>query len=131
VPTGTTAISVCGGLAGGANDLCEAFCNAQNCPEDPHPSCEILRQNFAQQTGSSVFPCEDGSGKVTPTPDSGACMGDCSGDGEVDIADLTQCLLIVLGERDPSLCVGGRHDGHPMAIGDVVLAVHHALDGCD
>jgi hypothetical protein len=110
-------------LAGDAHELCEEFCNAQDCVSDPHPACEVLRLTFAQVTGSSVFPCEAGDGN--------ACMGDCSGDGEVDISDLTQCVLIVLGERDPSLCVGVRHNGQSLSISDVVLAVIHALDGCD
>ena len=123
MPTGTTALSVCGGLAGDANDLCEEFCNARDCPSDPDLACDVLRLTFAHETGTSVFPCEAGAGNE--------CMGDCSGDGEVDISDLTQCVLIVLGDRDPSLCVGVRHEGQPLSIADVVLAVIHALDGCD
>ena len=89
---------------------------------DPDPACAVLRLTFEQVTGRSVFPCETDGGNE--------CMGDCSGDGEVDISDLTQCVLIVLGDRDPSLCVGARHDGQPLSIADIVLGVIHALDGC-
>ncbi len=56
----------CDGLTGAAFGLCNAYCNAQDCPANPSPSCEVLRRNFERQTGSSVFPCD-----VTPTPTEG------------------------------------------------------------
>ena len=50
--------SACADLSGAAFGLCNAFCNAQHCDVEPQPSCEVLRQNFERQTGSSTFPCE-------------------------------------------------------------------------
>lgn len=57
----------CDGLTGAAFGLCNAYCNAQNCPANPTSNaCDVLRRNFERQTGSSVFPCD-----VTPTPTQG------------------------------------------------------------
>lgn len=56
--------SACSDLSGAAFGLCNAFCNAQHCNVEPHPSCEILRRNFERKTGSSTFPCEVA---LTPT----------------------------------------------------------------
>ncbi|HSP99331.1 MAG TPA: hypothetical protein VL049_19085 [Candidatus Dormibacteraeota bacterium] len=128
----------CAGLSGGAFGLCNAFCNAQNCPADPHPSCEVLRGNFAKQTGSTVFPCEENGSHATPTAigtttaDSQRCMGDCGGDGVVDISDLTRAMLVVLGERDASECPGVvQGAGASPTVQHMILAVRHALEGCD
>src|SRR5690349_14309349 len=42
----------CSGLFGAAAGLCNAFCNAQNCPATPSKqSCASLRKNFEKQTG--------------------------------------------------------------------------------
>lgn len=57
----------CEGLTGVQFGLCNAYCNAQNCPQNPQPSCEVLRRNWERQTGSSMFPCDG----VTQTPTQG------------------------------------------------------------
>jgi hypothetical protein len=134
VPTGTAAMTVtpgpgqdaCAGLSGSAFGLCNAFCNAQDCPSDPGPSCEVLRQNYAAQTGSSIFPCELGS----QTPGSDECMGDCAGDGVVDVSDLMRGVLIMLGAQDESECTIWVRVGHSLQISDLIIAVNNALDGC-
>jgi hypothetical protein len=55
----------CAGLSGGAQGLCNAYCEAQECFREPERnSCQSLRKNFEKQTGSSVFPCD----VATPTP---------------------------------------------------------------
>jgi hypothetical protein len=56
--------SACADLSGAAFGLCNAFCNAQHCDVEQHPSCKILRRNFERLTGSSTFPCEVA---LTPT----------------------------------------------------------------
>lgn len=136
--TSTAAGGACDGLADGARGLCNAFCNAQHCQFDPHPSCEVLRRNFRMQTGSSTFPCETGgtpsvtatiSADATPTrtPEDD-CMGDCDGDHRVTIDDLTKCTAISLGRRPASDC---HFDSERvLTIADLVRAVHHALEGC-
>src|SRR5689334_22004058 len=63
--------TVCSGLFGAARGLCNAFCEAQDCDVHPRPSCDQLRSNFAKQTGSSVFPCEQGT-VATASPGSTA-----------------------------------------------------------
>ncbi|WP_437914917.1 hypothetical protein WME73_04970 [Sorangium sp. So ce302] len=50
--------SACNGLVGAAFGLCNAYCEQQDCDEQPAPACESLRKNFEKQTGSSTFPCD-------------------------------------------------------------------------
>src|SRR5262249_33530415 len=60
-PTQTPEGGVCAQLSGGAFGLCNAFCNAQHCDQNPDKrSCRSLRVNFQRQTGARVFPCETG-----------------------------------------------------------------------
>lgn len=114
----------CGELAGAAFGLCNAFCNAQACYLDPdHPSCDELRRNFARETGSDVFPCERALTPRIPIP---GCMCDCDGDGRVSIDDLTRAVRMALG--DGSSCSSLAH--RLVAIQDLVVGVHNALQGC-
>ncbi len=57
-------------------------------------------------------------------------MGDCDGDGEVGIADLTVCVNIALGTRPLNACrpSDGNSDGR-VAVGELVSAVQGALAG--
>jgi hypothetical protein len=57
--------SVCDGLTGRVWGLCVAYCEAQDCFEDPgseHPACDVLRAKLSDLTGSETFPCDNGSG---------------------------------------------------------------------
>jgi hypothetical protein len=49
---------VCSNLEGAAFGLCNAYCEALDCDVNPGPGCEPLRRNFAEHTGSEVFPCD-------------------------------------------------------------------------
>lgn len=47
------------GLTGSAWDLCNAYCQAQDCDEFPgSKSCEMLKKNYAKHTGVTYFPCD-------------------------------------------------------------------------
>jgi hypothetical protein len=48
------------GLTGSAWDLCNAYCQAQDCdlPGVIKKSCEMLKKNFAKHTGTDVMPCD-------------------------------------------------------------------------
>jgi hypothetical protein len=60
--------SDCAGLSGAAAGLCNAYCEAQNCPDNPDKrSCESLRRNFERKTGSSTFPCDETGPVATAT----------------------------------------------------------------
>ncbi|MCB0330078.1 MAG: DUF4215 domain-containing protein [Bdellovibrionales bacterium] len=48
----------CDNYSGAAYGLCVAYCEAQDCDVNPHPSCEALRRNFEKRTGTSIFPCD-------------------------------------------------------------------------
>jgi hypothetical protein len=60
-PTPGAVAAVCAGLPEDAARVCHAYCEAQNCDEDPQPSCEELRNMFERLTGSSVLPCDLGA----------------------------------------------------------------------
>lgn len=49
---------VCNGLGGRVWGLCVAYCEAQDCPDSGHPSCDVLRRKLADLTGSPQFPCD-------------------------------------------------------------------------
>jgi hypothetical protein len=60
-PDGQTpaAETVCDGLEGAAFGLCNAYCEAQDCDLRPgKKSCESLRENYAESTGTDRFPCD-------------------------------------------------------------------------
>lgn len=51
--------TTCSGLSGEAYGLCVAYCEAQDCDVNPTKhSCEQLRKNFEELTGSPIFPCD-------------------------------------------------------------------------
>jgi hypothetical protein len=70
----------------------------------------------------------------TPTPittPSGACVGDCDGDGSVSVRELVALVSIALGQSSPAACetiyVAGDGKVHVYTI---VAAVDRALRGC-
>lgn len=67
-----------------------------------------------------------------PTPTGGPfCAGDCGGDGRVTIDELTRTLAVVLGQTSLAQCraADGDRNGR-LDIGDLILAVTRALNGC-
>jgi hypothetical protein len=51
--------TVCDGLEGQAFELCEAYCEAQDCDEYPDQnSCTVLKRNYARVTGIDYLPCD-------------------------------------------------------------------------
>jgi hypothetical protein len=66
---------------------------------------------------------------ATGTP--GICVGDCNGDGEVTISEITTVLNIALGNLPLSACPAADGDGSgEVDISDVIAAVNNALNGC-
>jgi len=69
----------------------------------------------------------------TPTPTSGslACVGDCSGSGEVSVNDLITMVNIALGSSPLSVCVAGDADkSGEITINEIIAAINNALNGC-
>ena len=60
-----------------------------------------------------------------------ACLGDCGGDGTVDISDLVRGVAIALNQQPLVACPAfdGNHDGR-VAVNELVTAVGNALNGC-
>jgi hypothetical protein len=73
------------------------------------------------------------SGTRTPTPTRGeiGCIGDCNGDGLVDIDELITGIGIALGRFPPHSCWGidGNADG-TVSVAELVDGVSNALDDC-
>jgi hypothetical protein len=64
------------GLTGSAWDLCNAYCQAQDCDlidpdagDRPKKSCEMLRKNYAKHTGTNVMPCDIVACAICGDPD--------------------------------------------------------------
>lgn len=65
------------------------------------------------------------------TPQTVACVGDCSADGEVTVDELITGVNIALGAADVSACpvFDASGDGE-VTIDEILLAVNAALNGC-
>ncbi len=66
----------------------------------------------------------------TPTPPASECVGDCSGDNAVDIAELITMVNIALGNAPASACPTAICDVLFVHIDCIIRAVNNALDDC-
>lgn len=76
-----------------------------------------------------------GGGEPTPTPTTtpgtGACAGDCNGDGQVAINELVAGVNIALGSASVDSCASLDTNGDgSVGISELVAAVSRALEGC-
>jgi len=63
--------------------------------------------------------------------ESGACVGDCSNDGEVTVDELVTMVNAALGSAPASACENGDADGSgDVDVAEVILAVNNTLNGC-
>ncbi|MGH7788175.1 MAG: FG-GAP repeat protein [Candidatus Binatia bacterium] len=59
------------------------------------------------------------------------CVGDCSGDGTVSIAELITAVRIALGAEPIDLCPAADRDGNgAVSVGELIGAVNASLGGC-
>ena len=68
----------------------------------------------------------------TSTPPAGAaCVGDCSGDGQVTVDELLTMVAMGLGNTPVVACevADANHDGQ-VTINETLTAVNNALSGC-
>jgi hypothetical protein len=69
------------------------------------------------------------NGSVTILP--GGCVGDCDGDGQVNVNELVLGVDILMGNRDLSACEGLDLSGNgSVEVDELLKAVDDALDGC-
>jgi hypothetical protein len=64
------------------------------------------------------------------TASAAPCVGDCGGDGTVDIADLITGVNIVLGTRPLSACAAFANEDGQVTIAQLIKGVNAALGGC-
>ena len=64
-------------------------------------------------------------------PAAAACIGDCSGNGEVTVNELVTMVNIALETAPPSQCRNGDANGDGgITVAEIVTAVTKALNGC-
>jgi hypothetical protein len=65
------------------------------------------------------------------TPCAGACVGDCDGNGQVNVAELVRIVGIGLGTTGLSACPRADADGDGIVqVSEVVTSVQRGLTGC-
>jgi DNA-binding beta-propeller fold protein YncE len=124
-PTPTIGCAVCDGrscsLSDGSGGNCLIRPNGCECVPEVTPS--------ATPSPTPLQMCP-----TTPIP----CTGDCNGDRQVTIDELTIGVNMVLGAAAPLTCTAfcntrcgpGPRAGHPPSVDCIVRAVAYALDGC-
>ncbi len=66
---------------------------------------------------------------ATPTPSPSLCVGDCDGNGTVEINEIITCVNIALGAAQLSTCAACDANGDgQVEINEIVQATHHTLD---
>ena len=66
-----------------------------------------------------------------PAPATGACVGDCDGDGAVTVDEVVTLVAVALDDAPLTACAPGdaNQDG-TITVDEVVLSVRHVLDEC-
>lgn len=76
--------------------------------------------------GDLLAMCADGSIQAEPS-----CPGDCNGDGEVTVNEITLGVAIALGNQPVSACPAADVNGDGMVnVAELLQAVGAALNGC-
>lgn len=59
------------------------------------------------------------------------CVGDCDGDGRVEISELIRLVAITLGKGEERTCAAGDANSDGLLdVAEVLVAVNGALRGC-
>jgi hypothetical protein len=66
---------------------------------------------------------------LRPTGTPRACVGDCTGDGQVEVDELITGVNLVLGQLPVAACTAGYRSSQP-EVSDLLAAVYNALYGC-
>lgn len=68
---------------------------------------------------------------ATATPTALACVGDCSGDGQVTVDEILTLVNVALDATPLADCpAGDANDDHVITIDEILRAVHNAVNGC-
>ena len=122
-----------------AEELVAAYNEATSCDqpsEAPVDPCSILGCGDAGCTCELLSPCEDEvcgctSGLACKCAGATECIGDCSGDGTVQIPELVRGVAIALGSQPLDECdeLDGNGDGE-VGVGELIQSVISAVSGC-
>jgi hypothetical protein len=106
------------------------------------PPPTLTRTPTATQTATATFTATSTftrsatatatpSRTVTPTPTPIACVGDCTGGGQVTVDEILTMVNIALGNAALTNCPAGdaNHDGQ-ITVDEILMAVNNALYGC-
>jgi len=101
----------------------------------PNRNAQAIMSNDRARLGRAIFftvlQNDDRGGRDVLYPRAQFCLGDCAGDGQVDIADLVSATGIALGALALPACPNADDDRDGSVFVDEILrAVRNALDGC-
>jgi len=68
---------------------------------------------------------------LAPVEARSSCAGDCDDDLRVTVAEIVRGVRDKLEPLEPAQCVAIDRDGGGVEAGEILLAVRHALSGCD
>jgi hypothetical protein len=92
----------------------------------PTPTGQVTRTATPTATDTETATPDP---NVTPTPI--ACVGDCGGNGRVEVTDLITMVNIALGSQVAAVCPAGDANGDgSVTIEELVRAVNNALADC-
>jgi hypothetical protein len=114
-----------GGIGPGPNGSVRwiAF-DAENNPAPP----VVIKEHLAFPDALGIFP-----GSLPPCTEgcAPACVGDCNGNGQINIAELVTGVGIALGEAELDTCaLLDRDESARVEIGELIATVAAALHGC-
>ncbi|MGH7787081.1 MAG: hypothetical protein ACRERC_09465 [Candidatus Binatia bacterium] len=98
--------------------------DAQNTPAPP----VVIKEHLAFPDALGLFP-----GSLPPCTEgcAPACVGDCNGNGQINIAELVTGVSIALGDAQLDICaLLDRNESARVEIGELIATVAAALHGC-
>lgn len=100
--------------------------------ETPTATSPPTATQTSDATPTVTFAIDTPTEEPTPTPTLvvSSCLGDCDGDGTVDISELVLSAGIALGTLSPEACTMSDGFGTELTIDELVRAVRNAIEGC-
>lgn len=94
---------------------------------------DVLSVDLDGNGSLDVITANSGGGSITVLLNlaGGVCVGDCNGNGSVEINELVRGVNIALGSQEIEVCPAFDNDGDErVTVNELVLAVGNSLRGC-
>jgi hypothetical protein len=100
-------------------------------PDLPTPSPSASVPTGAPATASPTRVQQAATPSPIGTRVGATCIGDCDGNGSVEVSELVVAVRIALEEQPPDRCSAADDDADDIvSVNELVVSVHSALDGC-